>query len=185
MGKDICHLVVVDKFSKLVKFAPTQTNTMTTGMAKLFFDMWVWHNGMPKIIVSDRDVKFMSKFMTLLMKKVGTKLKFSTVFHPQINGQVEKVNEMLNQYFRNYIVSDHKDLSDHLGLEEFCYNSTKHLAIKMSPFELTLGVEVKQPMDLTITRTRSTWHKGGKEAKVMAKDHEKKKTQAIKLLKKV
>jgi hypothetical protein len=44
-------------------------------IAKLFFNMWVWHNGMSKVIVSDRDVKFMSKFLTLLMKKVGTKVE--------------------------------------------------------------------------------------------------------------
>jgi hypothetical protein len=79
------------------------------GMAKLFFDMWVQHNRMPEVIVSDRDVKFMSKFWTLLMKKVSTKLKFSTTFHLQIDGQTERVNEILNQYICNYIASDHKD----------------------------------------------------------------------------
>jgi hypothetical protein len=52
--------VVVDMFLKLVKFASTQTNATTTGTTKLFFDMWVRHNGMPKVIVSDRDVKFTS-----------------------------------------------------------------------------------------------------------------------------
>jgi hypothetical protein len=50
--------VVVDKFSKLMKFAPTQTNTTTMGTTKLFFDMWVHHNGMLKVIMNDRDVKF-------------------------------------------------------------------------------------------------------------------------------
>jgi hypothetical protein len=74
--------VVVDKFSKLVKFALTQTNAIMVGTTKLFFDMWDWHNGMLEVILSDWDVKFMSKFWTLLMKKVGTKLKFNTIFHP-------------------------------------------------------------------------------------------------------
>jgi hypothetical protein len=78
-------------------------------MAKLCFDMWVRHNGMSKVIVSDRDVKFMSKFWTLLMKKTWTKLKFSTTFHPQIDGRIEKVNMILNQYLRNYVTNDHKD----------------------------------------------------------------------------
>ncbi len=101
--------VVVDKFSKLVKFAPTQTNAMVVGMAKLFFDMWVWHNGMTKVIVNDWDVKSMLEFWTLFMKKVGSKLKFSTVFHPQTNGQIEIMNMILNQYFHNYIADNHKD----------------------------------------------------------------------------
>ncbi len=65
--------VVVNKFSKLAKFVSTQTNTTMARIAKLFFNMWVWHNGMSEVIVNDRDVKFMLKFFTLLMKKVGTK----------------------------------------------------------------------------------------------------------------
>jgi hypothetical protein len=50
--------VVVDKFSKLPKFTPTQTNATVTRMAKLFFNMWIQHNGMLTVIVSDQDVKF-------------------------------------------------------------------------------------------------------------------------------
>jgi hypothetical protein len=41
-----------------MKFALTQTNTTTMGMAKLFLNMWVKHNGMFKVIMNDRDVKF-------------------------------------------------------------------------------------------------------------------------------
>jgi len=59
--------------------------------------------------MSDPDVKFTSKFWTLLMKKVGIKLKFSTTFHPQTDGQTKGVNRILNQYFHNYIAHDHKD----------------------------------------------------------------------------
>jgi hypothetical protein len=74
--------VVVDRLFKLVKFTLTQTNTIIARTMKLFFNMWVQHNGMMEVIMNDRDVKFTSKFWTLLMKKVGTKLKFSnTVFH--------------------------------------------------------------------------------------------------------
>jgi hypothetical protein len=43
------------------------------------------------------------------MKKVGTELKFNTIFHPQINGQTERMNMILNQYFCNYITNNHKD----------------------------------------------------------------------------
>jgi hypothetical protein len=74
---------------------------------------------------------------------MGTQLKFSTAFHLQIDGQIEKMNGILNQYLCDYIIDDHKDWGDHLGLVEFCYNSTK----KMNPFELALGVEAKQSMD--------------------------------------
>ncbi len=89
-------------------------------------------------------------------------MKINNAFHPQTNGQVEKVNGMLNQYFCNYIVNDHKDWGNHLGLVKFCYSPTKHSATKINPFELALGVEAKQPMALTILRTRGTHHEGGK-----------------------
>jgi hypothetical protein len=135
--------VVVDGFSKLVKFAQIQTNAMVTRITKLFFKMWVWHNGMPKVIMNDQDVKFMLEFWTLLMKKAWTKLIFITFFHPQIDGQIKRVNEILNQYLLNCNVDNCKVWVDHLGLMEFCYNSTKHSIIKINPFELALGVEVK------------------------------------------
>jgi hypothetical protein len=58
------------------------------------------------------------------MKKEGTKLKFSTTFHSQTDGQMKRMNKILNQYVHNYIIDDHKDWGNHLGLVEFCYNST-------------------------------------------------------------
>jgi hypothetical protein len=71
-----------------VKFTSTQTKATMVVMAKLFFDMWVQHNRMLEVIVNDWDVRFMSKFWTLLMKKVITKLKFNTTFHLQTDGQI-------------------------------------------------------------------------------------------------
>ncbi len=65
--------VAVDKFLKLMKFAPTQTNAITVGMTKLFFNMWVWHNGMLTVTVNDWDVKFTSKIWMMLMKKTNIK----------------------------------------------------------------------------------------------------------------
>ncbi len=54
--------VVVDRFSKMIKFALTQTNTMVVGTTKLFFDMWVRNKGMLKVIVNDCNMKFTSEF---------------------------------------------------------------------------------------------------------------------------
>jgi hypothetical protein len=71
-------------------------------------------------------------------------------FHPQTNGQTERVNGVLNQYLGNYVNIDQRDWDEHLGLVEFCYNSTMHLVMKMLSFELLLGKEGKKPMDLAI-----------------------------------
>jgi hypothetical protein len=71
--KDII-LLVVDSFSKVTKFGPTKTTTTIAETTTLFFNMWVKHHGMPKVIVSDRDAKFALEFWTFLMKKAKTKL---------------------------------------------------------------------------------------------------------------
>jgi hypothetical protein len=57
---------------------------------------------------------------------------------------------VLNQYFRNYVNADQRDLGEHLGMAEFCYKSIMHSTMKMSSFELTLRKGAKKPMDLTI-----------------------------------
>jgi hypothetical protein len=62
----------------------------------------------------------------------------------------KRVNEVLNQYFKNYVSVDKKDWGEHLGLVKFCYNSTTQTITKMSLFELALGKEAKKPMDLAI-----------------------------------
>ncbi len=58
--------VVVDMFSKWAKFAMTQINAIVEGMAKLLFDMWVQHNGIPEVIVNNRDVKIHVKILNVV-----------------------------------------------------------------------------------------------------------------------
>jgi hypothetical protein len=60
------------------------------------------------------------------------KLSFSTTFHPQIDGQIKRVNGVLNQYFTNYMIINKKYLAKHLDMVEFYYNSTMHSMTKMS-----------------------------------------------------
>ncbi len=71
-------------------------------------------------------------------------------FHLQTDGQTKRVNGVLNQYFKNYVNVDQRDLYEHLGLAKLCYNFTMHLVTKMSSIELVWGKETRKPIGLTI-----------------------------------
>ena len=90
-------LVVVDRLSKWAYFIPTQTTIDAKGTAELFHDVVFVRHGMPKRIVSDRDSKFTSSFWDAFITFMGTTLGMSTSYHPQTDGQTERVNRVLNE----------------------------------------------------------------------------------------
>ena len=99
-------LVVVDRLIKIVHFIPTTKKTSAEGLTRLFRNnMWKLH-GLPESIILDRGPQFMAGLMRELNKILEIESKMSMAFHPQTNGQIERVNQKLEQYLRMFI--DHR-----------------------------------------------------------------------------
>ena len=93
--------VVVDRFSKMAHFIPCYKTSDATHISNLMFNEIFRLHGLPKSIVSDRDTKFTRYFWRTLWKKMGTILKFSSSYHPQIGGQTKVVNISMGNILRS------------------------------------------------------------------------------------
>jgi hypothetical protein len=103
-------------------------------VAELFFREIFRLHSLPKTIVNDKDSRFMSTFWQDLFRLVGTALIPSTGYHPQTDGQTEIVSKWVEGYLRNYVAEQHKAWVRWLHLGEYCYNTTQHVSIGMTPF---------------------------------------------------
>ena len=93
-------MVVVDKLTKEARFIPVKSTHKIDDIAKIFMkDIFKLH-GLPKAIVSSRDVKFTSNFWKGLFADLGTKLNLRTAYHPKTDGQIEMVNRVLEDMHR-------------------------------------------------------------------------------------
>jgi len=115
--------IVVDCFSKMTHFIPYHNKVDDArNIARLFFIDMVRLHGIPNIIVLDRDTKFLSHFWKTLWSRLGTKLKFSTSWHPQTDGQIKVVNRSLSTMLRAILKGNHKSWDEYLSHIEFAYN---------------------------------------------------------------
>ena len=87
--------VVVDRLTKVAHFIPVKTTYSGSRLAELYMARIVCLHGVPKKIASDRGSQFTSKFWQKLQLELGTRLNFSTAYHPQTDGQTERVNQIL------------------------------------------------------------------------------------------
>ena len=132
-------MVVVDSVNKTAHFIPTFVTISAAGSARLFVHH-VWkHHGLPRRVISDRGPQFVADFTRELYRILGIKVAATTAYHPQGDGQTERVNQELEQYLRLFINQRQDDWSDLLPLAEFQYNNHVHSATQHPPFLLENG----------------------------------------------
>lgn len=137
-GKSIIW-VIVDRLSKFAHFNSLPSHFTATTVGAIFLAEAYHLHSMPKSIVSDRDRIFVSKFWLELFRLSGTKLAFSSAYHPQIDGQTKVTNHILETYLCCFVSDSPKLWVQFLPLAEFWYNSSYQSAIQMSPFEALYG----------------------------------------------
>ncbi|CAA7399126.1 unnamed protein product [Spirodela intermedia] len=140
-------MVVVDRFSKMAHFVPCSKTSDASKVASLYFREIVRLRGLPKSIVSDRDVWFTSHFWRTLWSLLGTKLKFSTTYHPQTDAQTEVVNCSLGNLLRSLVGESLTTWDLIIPRAEFAYNSSTNRTTSMSPFEIAHGLAPYKPLD--------------------------------------
>jgi hypothetical protein len=143
--------VFVDRFSKMALFVPTTNQVNAEGTSQLFINHVFCHFGLPSDIVSDRGVTFTSKFTQALLKGLKVKQNLSTAFHPQTDGQTERVNSILEQYLRCYINYQQSDWHELLAIAQFAYNNSKHSSTDFTPFYAVYGYHPR--LSVTLPRT--------------------------------
>ena len=127
-------LVVVDRFTKMAKYIPTQKTLDAAALANLFHKRIICLYGTPWSIVSDRASLFTSQFWSSLCFYMKARRHMSTAFHPQMDGQTERQNQTLEHYLRCYVGYRQDDWVDWIEQAEFAYNNTVHASTGTTPF---------------------------------------------------
>lgn len=133
-------LVIIDRFSKFAHFIGLHHPYTTSTIARVFIDHIYSIHGLPQTIVTDRDKIFVSLFWQTLFKQLGVKLCLSSAYHPQSDGQTERLNRYLECYLR-CMCSDHpKKWWSWLNLAQWWYNTNYHNALQCTPFQALFGM---------------------------------------------
>ena len=132
-------LVVVDRFIKFRHFIKLTHPYSAQQVAQIFLDNVYRLHGLPETIISDRDRIFLSNFWQELFRLLGVNLHYSSAYHPQSDGQTERVNQCLENYLRCMCSNHPSHWSSWLPTAELWYNSNFHTSLQLTPFEALYG----------------------------------------------
>ncbi|CEP11874.1 hypothetical protein [Parasitella parasitica] len=162
--------VIADRFTKKAIFLPTHNSIDAEGACDLLLQHLFCHYGFPADIVSDRGVTFTLKFTTSLLKIFNIKQNMSTAFHPQTDGQTERINSILEQYLRCYIKYHQSDWSKFLCIAQIACNPTKHSTTGVTPHFANYDYEPH--FSLTLPHTTKGSSPATDRAKLVKQLHE-------------
>ncbi|MBW0541643.1 hypothetical protein O181_081358 [Austropuccinia psidii MF-1] len=166
-------LIIVDRFNKSVRCLPCHKEDTAMDTDLLFWNNIISTCGVPRIIISDRDPEFTSEFWTNLYDMLGTKLAFSTDYHPQTDGLAERMIHTMENIIRRFCAygmeyKDHEGYTHHcvnlLPALQLAYNTSQHSITGKSPSLVEKGWNPLFPVNhlkknlLTIHQTAKDFH---------------------------
>ncbi|KAA3460467.1 DNA/RNA polymerases superfamily protein [Gossypium australe] len=146
--------VIVDRLTKSAHFIPLWVDYSLRRLAKLYVAEIVRLHGVPVSIISDRGPRFTSWFWKALHQALGTRLDFNTAFHPQSDGQSERVIQVLEDMLRGCVIDFRGSWEEYLPLAEFAYNNSYQASIRMTPYEALYGRKCRTPTCWTELKKR-------------------------------
>ncbi|MBW0490079.1 hypothetical protein O181_029794 [Austropuccinia psidii MF-1] len=174
-GKEnlIAFLIIVDRFSKSMRCLLRHKEDTAMDTALFFWNNIISTCGVPKIIISDRDPKFTSEFFTNLYDMLGTKLEFSTAYHPQKDGSAERMIQKMEDILRRFCANS-MEYKDHerdtcylftlLPAVQLAHHTSQQSGTGKKPALVEKGLNPLFPMDhlkknlLTIQPTAKYFH---------------------------
>ena len=178
--------VIVDTFTKQAHFIPLRDDVKKSEhlIPTFVYEFWRLH-GVPGSIISDRDSRFTAKLWADFLKHVGIQSRMSTAFHPQTDGQTERLNQFIEAYLRSWCNYEMSNWESCLATAEFAYNNARSTSTGMSPFYANLGYHpsannppdetARNPASLIMAHWMTTVHEEAgrrlKEAKTRMKKY--------------
>ncbi|GBG89732.1 hypothetical protein CBR_g49584 [Chara braunii] len=173
--------VIIDRFTKYARLIPMPETTRTEYVIKLFKDNWVRDFGLPKTIISDRDVRFTSELWKKTAEQMASQLQMTSGNHSEANGQAEQMNRVVQHLLRHYIKPSQDDWDEQLPLIASLYNNAIHSSNGVSPNLLHLGWKPRSALDFLLPENRPAATPGTLEYGVQ---YEKKLQEAVEHMKK-
>ena len=138
--------MIIDRLTKSAHFIPIRIDYFMDQLAELYVDEIVRLHGVSLSIVSDRDPRFTSRFWKELQLALGTRLNFCTTFHPQTDGQSERLIEVLEDMLRGCVMEFIRSCDRYILLIEFSYNNSYQSSIGMTPYKALYGWRCRTPV---------------------------------------
>jgi transposase InsO family protein len=138
--------VIVDRLTKLAHFIPVKATYSGPQLTELYMSRIVCLHVVPKKIVSDRGTQFTSKFWERLHETLYTQLRFSSAYHPQTDGQTERVNQILEDMLRSCALQYGRSWDKSLPYAEFSYNNSYQESLKIALLEMLYGRRCQTPL---------------------------------------